>query len=82
MTPQIMLATKILDIILLGATLLPEARAAGEALAVKLKGFGDRDPTTAEWAELDAEFDRLMAGLHARADEAREELARRAGEPT
>ena len=64
---------KLLDIMLLGMTLAPEAASAAQLLADKLRGFEGRDPTPEEWAVIDAETDALMAGLRTRADEARAE---------
>ncbi len=64
---------KVLDIILLGMTLVPEAQAAGERLAEKLRGFGGKDPTPAQWDEINAETDGLLAGLRARAKAAGQE---------
>lgn len=65
---------KVLDILLLGASLVPDARRAGEALARRLRQFGDRDPTAEEVAALDRDTDALLRGLAARAEEARRRL--------
>ncbi len=64
------LALKVLDIILLGITLAPEAKRAAERLAETLRALGGGDPTPAQWAAIDAETTALMAGLKRRADEA------------
>ncbi len=69
------LALKLLDIILLGVTMVPEARRAAEALAIRLRGLGGRDPSPEDWAEIDAETNTLLAELDDRAAEARAQLS-------
>jgi uncharacterized protein YuzE len=68
-----LIAIKVLDVILLGMELLPEARAAAEKLAEDLRGFidydedgkviGVREPTVEEWNAINAETDSLLAEL-------------------
>jgi uncharacterized protein YuzE len=68
-----LIAIKVLDVILLGMELLPEARAAAERLADDLRGFidydedgkvtGVREPTVEEWNAINAETDSLLAEL-------------------
>lgn len=65
------MALKVLDIVLLGITLAPEARHAAERLAETLRRLDGNDPTDAQWAAIDAETDALIAGLRHRTEAAR-----------
>ncbi|MHA1563684.1 MAG: hypothetical protein ACTSX7_00105 [Alphaproteobacteria bacterium] len=65
-------ALKLLDIVLLGVTLAPEAARAAERLADTLRRLDGEDPTPDQWDTLDTETDDLMADLRQRAEEARD----------
>lgn len=65
-----LLAIKIIDILLLGAIMAPQAMAAADALSQRLRALDGRDPTPEEWARIDAETNDLMATLAERAKDA------------
>ncbi len=66
------IALKLLDIVLLGATLAPEAARAAERLADTLRRLDGEDPTPDQWDMLDMETDTLLADLRQRAEDARD----------
>lgn len=68
----LLVVSRLLDILLLGAQLLPEAREASRKLQIKLHELSEqgRDPTPHEWDELILEQDTLLEALRKRAAEA------------
>jgi len=69
---MIALVLKVVDIMLLGATLIPKAKLAAEKLADFLRGLDGRNPTEEEWAMINAETSALLSHLSARAEEAKD----------
>jgi hypothetical protein len=65
MNGNLILLARVIDAILLGVTMLPEARQALDLLAARLRLFiaEGRDPTPEEWAALNAEIEGKLARL-------------------
>lgn len=65
----LLLLAKTLDLVLLGATMAPQAKAQGRKLTAKLRLFAaeGRGPTIQEQVEIDAHTDGLIAELLASA---------------
>ena len=66
MTPNtILMVLKLIDLVAMGAQMIPEVKARVDRYSAKIKQMVEegRDPTPEEWAVLDGETDALMARI-------------------
>jgi len=67
------LILKAMDLVAMGVTMVPEMKARYDEVTAKLKEMANegRDPTDAEWKELNDKLDSALGSLKDRADEAK-----------